>query len=108
MLERLKKVFPKRWKRFLFCYFFACILVIYGTDIPNLYYLIPVKATAVLVAWGMTCDNGYFGGPSFYSNLLINIIIGFILMAIVIVLIIIICSILGIDFTPFLGIAVHS
>lgn len=108
MLQRLIKVFKTRWKRFLFCYFLVCIWSIFGTGIPNIYYLIPVKAVAVLVAWGMACDNGYLFGPSFYSNLIMNFIIGLILLAIASVIIIIICFILGIDYTPFLGIVVRS
>jgi len=108
MLKRLKKVFVERWKRFWVCYFLICALVTYGTNIPNLYYLIPVKVIAVGVAWLMTCDQGRFLGSSYYRNMIINCFIGFMLMLIVLVLIIIVCSILGIDFTPFLGGAVHS
>jgi len=83
-------------------------MIMYGTDIPgisNIYYLLPVK---VLVAWGLTCDNGHFGGPSFYRNLIINLIIGIILMVMVRVLVIMVCFILGIDSAPFVGSVVQS
>ncbi|GMA99899.1 hypothetical protein PIPA1_26990 [Pelosinus sp. IPA-1] len=104
VLQRIKKVFKTRWKRFLFWYFFICIWLMCGTGIPNMYYLIPIKSIAVFVAWGMTCDNGYFLGPSFYRNLTVNFIIGLILDLIVSVLIIIVCFILDIDATPFLSV----
>ena len=105
MLQRFKIVFLKRWKRFLFCYFFTWGWIIYGTGIPDISYMIPVKVT---MAWLMTCHNGYLGGPSFYRNMIINLFIGFMLMVIVTILIIIVCSILGIDATPFLRSTVHS
>jgi len=105
MLQRLKTVFLKRWKRFLFFYFIACIMTMYETGISNIYYLMPVK---ILLAWGLTCDNGHFGGPSFYRNLIINLIIGIILMVMVRVLVIMVCFILGIDSAPFVGSVVQS
>jgi len=105
MLQRLKTVFLKRWKRFLFFYFIACIMTMYETGISNIYYLMPVK---ILLAWGLTCDNGHFGGPSFYRNLIINFIIGIISMVLLMVLVPLVCFILGIDSALFVGSVVPS
>ncbi|MBU2700776.1 hypothetical protein Ga0466249_001881 [Sporomusaceae bacterium BoRhaA] len=109
MYTKSKKMIRKRWKFLIIVYFLVCAFSVYQTGVPNIYYLIPIKAIAVPSAWGITraVFNGFTDGVTKLIDSIEIIITSFILWAIASILIIIVCFILGIDSTPFFDITVR-
>ena len=53
MFRNAKEIVKKSWKFLLLGYIFGCFISLDTADIPNLYYLIPIKAFAVPAGWGI-------------------------------------------------------
>ena len=51
MFRNAKEIVKKSWKFLLLGYIFGCFISLDTADIPNLYYLIPIKASAVAIGW---------------------------------------------------------
>jgi len=53
IFRRAKEIVKKSWKFLLLGYIFGCFISLNAIGVPNIYYLIPIKATAVLIGWGI-------------------------------------------------------
>ena len=112
MFRRAKEIVKKSWKFLLLGYIFGYFISLNAIGVPNIYYLIPIKATAVLMGWGI--------GSAIHRALAkrdrkkdvyrISLAAGvedtffaFILWAVASALVTIVCWGLGIDPMPFYG-----
>jgi len=103
MFRKFKEIFKTRWKYLLTFYIFGYAVSLQQTGVPNMYYLIPIKATAVTIGWALGASISHRGlSPSWVISVVYTIS-GFILGAIVGVLVTIVCWVLGIDPMPFYG-----
>lgn len=105
MFSKFIAIGKDRWKYILAGYILGWIIPRCIDGTPNIYYLFPIKAAAVGLAW--TFGNIFYMSvhKSEYDDLsiIIHVIIGMSLMLITLFLIKIICGILGINPRPFLG-----
>ena len=112
MFRNAKELVKKSWKILLGCYIIGYALPLIMDGVPNIYYLIPIKATAVPIAWMAAAplhrvfakrDRKKEVYRASLAAATENTFIGCVLWVIAAALIAIICWGLNIDPTPFYG-----
>jgi len=112
MFRNAKEIVKKSWRFLLFGYIFGCFISLDTADIPNLYYLIPIKAFAVPIGWiiGSVSYRVLAKRDRKKDVYRISLAAGvedtffaFILWAVASALVTIVCWGLGIDPMPFYG-----
>lgn len=112
MFRNAKEIVKKSWKFLLLGYIFGYAIPLMIDGVPNTVYLIPIKASAVAMGWGIGSvlhrvlakrdrKKEVHRGP--LAAAVENGFIALFLWAVATVLITIVCWILQIDPTPFYG-----
>lgn len=102
------KVFAERWKFYLVSYILGYVISLFTTGIPSIFYLIPIKMTAIVI---MIFIGNAFYHASRKMPVYLYPIKGMKYILIVLAVMVVFYSIkamlllLGIDVTPLLGIS---
>jgi len=112
MFRRAKEIVRKSWKFLLLSYIFGYAIPLMIDGVPNIVYLIPIKASAVAIGWviGSAIHRALAKRDRKKDVYRISLADGvedvffaFILWAVASTLVTIVCWILQIDPTPFYG-----
>jgi len=102
MFRKFTGIVQTRWKYLLTFYIFGYAISLYDTGVPNIYYLIPIKATAVGLGWALGASISHRGCPTWVISVVYTLS-GILMAATVAILVTIVCWVLKIDPMPFYG-----